>query len=58
MTDRRRIVGPPGATNPPVFTVAPQQHKPTQQQRQRKPNELRKICMTCYWYHIIRTDHT
>ncbi|RVX74169.1 hypothetical protein B0A52_02001 [Exophiala mesophila] len=43
MTDRRRIVGPPGATNPPVFTVAPQQHKPTQQQRQRKPNELRKI---------------
>jgi hypothetical protein len=49
MTDRRRINGPPGGTRPPIFTSS---IKPTatadaaeRPQRQRQPNELRKICM-------------
>ncbi|KAL4753267.1 hypothetical protein BDW72DRAFT_169197 [Aspergillus terricola var. indicus] len=47
MTDRRRINGPPGGTRPPVFASS---IKPTatanaaeRPQRQRQPNELRKI---------------
>ncbi|KAL5048172.1 hypothetical protein BDW71DRAFT_26202 [Aspergillus fruticulosus] len=47
MTDRRRINGPPGGTRPPVFassikssTNAAAAARP---QRQRQPNELRKI---------------
>lgn len=45
MTDRRRINGPPGGTRPPVFASSlkpiPTAERP---QRQRQPNELRKIC--------------
>ncbi|KAL4911954.1 3' exoribonuclease family, domain 1-domain-containing protein [Aspergillus aurantiobrunneus] len=45
MTDRRRINGPPGGTRPPVFassikSTATAAERP---QRQRRPNELRKI---------------
>ncbi|KAL3431240.1 3' exoribonuclease family, domain 1-domain-containing protein [Aspergillus tetrazonus] len=47
MTDRRRINGPPGGTRPPIFASS---IKPTataiaaeRPQRQRQPNELRKI---------------
>ncbi|KAI9373661.1 exoribonuclease family protein [Aspergillus egyptiacus] len=46
MTDRRRINGPPGGTRPPVFasSIKPTSITATERpQRQRQPNELRKI---------------
>ncbi|KAL4742778.1 3' exoribonuclease family, domain 1-domain-containing protein [Aspergillus similis] len=47
MTDRRRINGPPGGTRPPVFTSSlkptPTANAAERPQRQRQPNELRKI---------------
>ncbi|KAL4871039.1 hypothetical protein BDV12DRAFT_164641 [Aspergillus spectabilis] len=45
MTDRRRINGPPGGTRPPVFASSIQSTASAAErpQRQRQPNELRKI---------------
>ncbi|OJI99138.1 hypothetical protein ASPVEDRAFT_187117 [Aspergillus versicolor CBS 583.65] len=43
MTDRRRINGPPGGTRPPVFASSIEPTKAERPQRQRQPNELRKI---------------
>ena len=47
MTDRRRINGPSGGTRPPVFASSIESTTTTAErpQRQRQPNELRKICM-------------
>ncbi|KAL4958036.1 3' exoribonuclease family, domain 1-domain-containing protein [Aspergillus filifer] len=46
MSDRRRINGPPGGTRPPVFASSISKSSTTpieRPQRQRQPNELRKI---------------
>ncbi|KAL4807672.1 3' exoribonuclease family, domain 1-domain-containing protein [Aspergillus unguis] len=43
MTDRRRINGPPGGTRPPVFASSLKPSTAERPQRQRQPNELRKI---------------
>ncbi|KAL4923959.1 3' exoribonuclease family protein [Aspergillus undulatus] len=44
MTDRRRINGPPGGTRPPVFASSINSATAAERpQRQRQPNELRKI---------------
>ncbi|BCS20020.1 3' exoribonuclease family protein [Aspergillus puulaauensis] len=45
MTDRRRINGPSGGTRPPVFASSIESTTTTAErpQRQRQPNELRKI---------------
>ncbi|KAL4946375.1 hypothetical protein BDV06DRAFT_182889 [Aspergillus oleicola] len=45
MTDRRRINGPPGGTRPPVFasSITKSATPIERPQRQRQPNELRKI---------------
>ncbi|KAL2862767.1 3' exoribonuclease family protein [Aspergillus lucknowensis] len=46
MTDRRRINGPPGGTRPPIFASSLESTSDIvaeRPQRQRQPNELRKI---------------
>ncbi|KAF7869699.1 hypothetical protein EAF04_004483 [Stromatinia cepivora] len=46
MSDRRRINGPPGGTNPPVFSkylTKDSKNRPERPSRNRQPNVLRKI---------------
>ena len=43
MSDRRRLNGPAGGTQP--IQYLPSKVEPPSRQRTRKPNELRKICM-------------